>query len=334
MQNRDAANKEGASTDLKLFAAFLMLTDGRSAASLVQQTRMSEPQVMQCMKRFVKCVVVELKEEWLRLPTNDEVMDIEERYRKLGFPGCLGAVDCAGWAWDMCPVGEQGMYKGKDKKPTLRMEVWCDDNLHIWSLNFGIPGAKNDRTIMDHSPFFRSLRLGKWPSVRPVLCIAGHMLMHFYFLVDGIYPRFSIFAVPIADPRTAKEKRYAARHNSARKAVERVFGVLFRQFRILYEPCRLWYVDEIADVMTACVILHNMIADKRGYAGTMRFRAELEEEDQCLPLELDTVMTAECRYDQSDIWRETLDGMEREDQYEKLQRALIDNIWNMAGDDE
>ena len=75
------------------------------------------------MKRFVKCIVKEMKEELLRLPTNDEVISIEERYRKLGFPGCLGAVDCAGLAWDMCPVGHQGIYKGKDKKPTLRMEV-------------------------------------------------------------------------------------------------------------------------------------------------------------------------------------------------------------------
>ena len=54
-----------------------MLTDGRSAASLVNQTRMFEPQIMQCMKQFVKCVVMDMKEEKLRLPTNDEVFSIE-----------------------------------------------------------------------------------------------------------------------------------------------------------------------------------------------------------------------------------------------------------------
>ena len=86
--------------------------------------------------------------------------------------------------------------------------------------------------------------------------------------------------------------------------------------------------------MIECVILHKIIADARGYAGTMRFRAELEEDEQCLPLKLDAVMTAERRYDQSDIWRETLDGMEREEEYGELQEALMNNIWNMAGDDE
>ena len=37
LQNRDATNKEGASTELKLFAALFMLTNGRSAESLVQK---------------------------------------------------------------------------------------------------------------------------------------------------------------------------------------------------------------------------------------------------------------------------------------------------------
>ena len=97
-----------------------------------------------------------------------------------------------------------------------------------------------------------------------------------------------------------------------------MFGVIFRQFRILYQPCRLWFVDDIADMMTACVILHNIIADARGYAGTMRFRAEVEEDEQCLPLKLDALMNADFRYNQSDIWRETLDGMEREEKFVEL----------------
>jgi hypothetical protein len=37
----------------------------------------------------------------------------------------------------------QGMCKGKDRKPTVRMEVIMDDFLKIYWLNFGIPGSKN-----------------------------------------------------------------------------------------------------------------------------------------------------------------------------------------------
>ena len=333
-QSTDAANKLGASTDLKIHAALQMITQGCTAFSLVRETRMSERQIMKCMKRFTSCIVREMEEEWIRLPTNAELLEIEKRYKSVGFPGCIGAVDCAGWQWEACPVGWQGIYKGKDKKPTMRMEVLCDDSLRIWSLNFGVPGARNNVTIMDHSPLFRAIRNGKWPSVRPRLCIAGHQLKRFYFLVDGIYPRFSIFLLPLADARNAKEKRYSAQQSSARKAVERVFGVLFRQFRILYNPCRLRYQDDISKVMKACVILHNVIADARGYAKTMRFRQEMEAEEQCADMQLSRVMTHECRYEQSDMWREYLDGLETVEEYNDLKDAVVNHIWNMAGEGE
>lgn len=333
-QNRDAANKEGGSTDLKIYAALQMLTEGRTALSLVRETRMSERQILKCMKRFTTCIVEQLEEEWIRLPTNAELLEIENRYKSLGFPGCIGAVDCASWQWEACPVGWQGIYKGKDKKPTMRLEIFCDDNLRVWSLNFGVPGSRNDVTIMDHSPFFRAVRNGQWPSVRPKVCIAGHQLKRFYFLVDGIYPRFSIFLLPLADARMAKEKRYTAQHSSARKAVERVFGVLFRQFRILYNPCRLRNLKDINKVMKTCVIIHNIIADARGYEGTMRFRNEMEADEQCAEMQLSRVMTHECRYDQSDMWREFLDGMENVEEYESLRAAIVDHIWNMAGEGE
>lgn len=333
LPKQDAAGRSGGSTDLKIYAAVLMLSEGRTGFSVSRETRMSERQVEKCTKRFVRAVVDSLEEEWLRLPRNEELLEIEERYRSLGFPGCIGCVDCAGWDWDNCPVEWQGLYKGKEKKPVLRMEVFCDDNLRIWNLNFGTPGSKNDRTIMEHSPFFHSIRNGQWPGARPVLCVSGHQVKRFYKLVDGIYPRLSIFALPLADPRTGKEKCYSARHNSARKAVERVFGVLFRQFRVLYEPCRLWHLEDIHYVVKACAILHNMIADARGYQGTMRFRNELDGEEQARPVDLEAVMTSECRYEQAELWRQYVDEMDSPDEFTGLQKALIDHIWNMAGEE-
>jgi hypothetical protein len=33
------------------------------------------------------------------------------------------------------------------------------------------------------------------------------------------------------------------------------------RFKILKDPVRLWYKDSLNDVMTACIILHNMIVE-------------------------------------------------------------------------
>ncbi|XP_047949255.1 uncharacterized protein LOC125195101 [Salvia hispanica] len=53
---------------------------------------------------------------------------------------------------------------------------------------------------------------------------------------------------------------------SARKDVERAFGVLQSRWAILKGPTRFWYKEVIADVMYACIIMHNMIVEQeRGH---------------------------------------------------------------------
>lgn len=51
---------------------------------------------------------------------------------------------------------------------------------------------------------------------------------HYTFLADDIYPKFLFFVNPLSDQRTKKEKLYCVHYSLARKAVERVFGVLLR----------------------------------------------------------------------------------------------------------
>lgn len=136
--------------------------------------------------------------------------------QRSGLSGCIGCVDCAGWKWDNCPVGWQGQYIGKDKKPVCRMEVLCHDGLRIWHIMFGIPGAKNDQPIVSQSSLFNAIRTGSWPPFRPEVNVSGLTVKCFYLLVDGIYPKYKIFAKPISEPKTESERCYAKRHNSAR----------------------------------------------------------------------------------------------------------------------
>lgn len=328
----DATGKYGASTDLKLFTAFQMICDDRTAFSLCNQVRQSEPQNMKCMKTLCEDIVYLYEGEWLRRPNKEELVSIEKHYRELGFPGCVGAVDCAGWVWENCPVGWQGLFTGKEGKPSCRMEVISDDKLRIWHLNFGIPGSKNDKTIIQHSGFFNDIRNKNWPPVLPEFDLEGFVVRRFYYLADGIYPKFMFLALPHPDPRSRKEKKYAAYHSSARKAVERVFGVVFRQFRILYNSCRLGSLEDMECVVKACAILHNMIAEKRGYAGTIKFKKELED-DEDIEINLKEVITSECRREQARQWRESVMN-EQPDQHKLFTEALIKHIWNRSGDDE
>jgi Plant transposon protein len=84
---------------------------------------------------------------------------LTREYAQLGFPGCIGCVDCASWQWDCCPISWQGQCRGKEKRMTVRMEVITDDYLRIYWCNFGAPGARNDIQICHHSDLFNRIRV-------------------------------------------------------------------------------------------------------------------------------------------------------------------------------
>jgi Plant transposon protein len=129
------------------------------------------------------------------------------------------------------------------------------------------------------SPFFNAIRAGRWPPTRPEATLSEFKLDWFYFLADGIYPRFRIFVPSLPRPQNLKEKLFSKHQEGARKSVERVFGVLFRQFQILYTPSRLWDKEDMTYIVETCCILHNMVVNSRRaqYSGTRKVRIPEEE---------------------------------------------------------
>lgn len=66
---------------------------------------------------------------------------------------------------------------------------------------------------------------------------------------------------PIHHPESVKESRFHSAQAAARKDVERAFGILQSQFAIVRGPARFWDEKTLWRIMTAAVILHNMIIE-------------------------------------------------------------------------
>lgn len=69
--------------------------------------------------------------------------------------------------------------------------------------------------------------------------------------------------------------------------VERVFGVLFKRFQILYRPCGLFKVEDMVKIVEACIILPNMIRGEgpAGFTGSRSCRFRMESDDLDTPQE-------------------------------------------------
>jgi hypothetical protein len=78
-------------------------------------------------------------------------------------------------------------------------------------------------------------------------------------LSDGIYPEYATFVKTFTDPIDDKRKYFKKKQESARKDIERAFGVLKKRWKCISFPSRFWTKERMHDVIYACIILHNMI---------------------------------------------------------------------------
>ena len=149
-----------------------------------------------------------------------------------------------------------------------------------------------------------------------------------YYLTDGIYPKWSTFIQSISLPQGPKAELFAKVQEATRKYVERAFGVLQTRFAIVKNPALSLDKEKIGKIMTACIILHNMIVENERDGYTWYDISEFEEGDVTRSSRVDTdrpTNIANMLGIQNDVREKRI--------HEQLKNDLIENIWNKFGDE-
>ncbi|XP_071740181.1 uncharacterized protein [Rutidosis leptorrhynchoides] len=156
---------------------------------------------------FCLCVTDLYQQEYLRKLTAHDIQRIYKRHeRRHGFRGMLGSIDCMHWEWKNCLVAWQG--------------------------------SNNDINVLNRSPLFDSLKNGSTPP--SPFTVNGNDYTHGYYLADGIYPDWATLIKAYQSPTDEPSTKFTRFQESARKDVERTFGVLQGRFNILRVPGRAW----------------------------------------------------------------------------------------------
>jgi len=121
----------------------------------------------------------------------------------------------------------------------------CDDDLWVWHLFVGAPGSLNDINVMQQSPLYLDVTGGRWPPRGTPCTINGRTRTLPYYLVDGIYPRYTFLMSPHPKPSSEEQKTFKRLQEAIRKDVERLFGVLMKRFHVALHPGRYRSVSQL-----------------------------------------------------------------------------------------
>ncbi|XP_020151597.1 uncharacterized protein [Aegilops tauschii subsp. strangulata] len=267
----DTLGKLGFSSYQKCTVAIRMLAYGIPGDLVDEYVRMSESTCLLSLYSFCMAVVEVFGPEYLREPNSTDTERLLAINVERGFPGMLGSI--------------VGQYKGHVKGATLILEAVASQDLWIWDSFFGMAGSHNNISILQQSPVFARLAEGHSPEVN--FEVKSHHYNKGCYLADGIFPQWSTLVKTIPNPQGEKRQRFAQMQESARKDVESAFGVLHSRQGIVCNPALTWSTKKLWEVMTVCVIMHNMIVeDERDdsiYDQGFDFQGENPEPEHPLP---------------------------------------------------
>ncbi|XP_071718216.1 uncharacterized protein [Rutidosis leptorrhynchoides] len=265
-QKRDTCGLLGFNIVQKVTSAIRQLAYAATADLFDEYLHMGEQTAYDCLNKFCKCIFHLYATEYLRKPTAQDVQRLTTKHAQIhGFSGMLGSIDCMHWRWRNCPARWKGHYtRGDHGYPSIMLEAVASYDGWFWHAFFGTAGSNNDINVLNQSDLFNDLLAGEAPPC--TFTVNGCTFNKGYYLADGVYPEWSTlvksFRNPI-DPKQSKFKRY---QESARKDIERAFGILQGRWTIVQHPARPYYIRKIRRIMLTCVILNNMITEDNGRA--------------------------------------------------------------------
>ena len=223
---------------------------------------MSKASAVRYIDQVIDVIIKCLGKKFIRLPnTAEEWNEFSAGFEAVcGFPDTCLAVDGSLFEIER-PADYEGWYCRKGY-PAINAQIVVDYKKRIRDYCLR-SGSENDKGVFNRSNFGRNIG-SLLPANKMIIADAGYQLF-----------TFCMIPYEISDNMTRKEKNYNYLHSRTRISVEVAIGFLKGRFRIFKRPLNQKGnvnnghinseekvgVKQMAKLITACFILHNMLID-------------------------------------------------------------------------
>ena len=271
------ASKDIIPVEIKLLICLRLLARGNVVDDIVELSKGSNKSVRLLFKTFVTNFSNHFKKDFIRMPTGDELKSVLDVYQRLGFPGCVGSMDCTHVKWLCCPSEITNLCVGKEGYPTLSFQVVVDHARKINHVSASGFGTMNDINMCQVDVIVRNDKYGfldrsgvRRNLYRDIEFVVydqdgvGHKVKGGYLITDGGYEGLSIFVNPNVPRSDRGAIVWSEFIEAVRKDVECTFGILKARFHIL-KGNRFPEQIIVDCTIVTCCILHNMLLELDGY---------------------------------------------------------------------
>lgn len=247
----------------KLVAALRVISYGEAAHRADEYCRISSSTIELAVKKLVAFLGEEFGPEYERTPNKAKLEIMLKCHKERGMPGCIGALDCSHWEWNICPKGLAGLFQNRKSGRVIVMETVCDEDLYICHLFVGCTSSMNVLNVMQQSPLYHEVTAGNWPPRDNTFTSNGRERTLLYNVVDGIYPHYTFFISVYGTADTENGKVFHRLQEALRKDAERLYAVLTARFHIALHHAQYATVGTVSAVAKAVAMLHNMVTENR-----------------------------------------------------------------------
>ncbi len=248
--------------EFRVLIVLRILGAGATYSDCSDCSNVGTPTVAVIFSEFSENFVSKFYAKFVYFPEGRELLNALEVYRKLGFPGCVGSIDCTHIDWRACKKKYRFEATGKEGHPTLSFQAVVNHDRFVYSISSYFFGACNDMTISRNDSFITDIRTDSLDNIEyvlynedgnPQLCRGG------YLLSDKGYPRRAMFMAPDVDSNSTKDLHWSETLESVRKDVECFFGVAKSRWWFLRHGSRMEDPVVTENAFRMAAILHNML---------------------------------------------------------------------------